>query len=40
MEGLIGQIYTNLYNTRQRDLGARFLVLTYAALEVTAADIP
>jgi CubicO group peptidase (beta-lactamase class C family) len=31
-EGLIGQIYTNLYNTTQRGLGARFTVLTYAAM--------
>jgi CubicO group peptidase (beta-lactamase class C family) len=31
-ERLIGLIYTNLYNTAHRNLGNRFIVLTYDAM--------
>jgi len=40
VEGVIGQIYTNLYNTQHRDLGARFTVLAYAAMETIESAIP
>lgn len=31
-EGLVAQLYTNLYNTQHRNLGARFTALTYSAM--------
>lgn len=39
-EGLVAQIYTNMYRSPVPDLGARFTTLTYAAMTRSLAGIP